>query len=160
MKKSECQRILDFFKNKNNIVIVIIFILGAFLMSAVSGNDEREVKQTITAHEQEEGLKEILSHIKGVGKVEVLVTYYGGAEQSIAYEIKSQQEEKSSEMDKRAVMSGSEPVIVQELYPEVKGVIVVAQGAGRIEIKRALTEAVCAALGVSAARVSVYEGAY
>ena len=161
MKKLELQKVVDFFKNKNNLALVLIFIVGVFLMTSVSGGGEKkEVEQTLDTQKQEEQLEAILSNISGAGKVEVMITYYGGSEQSIAYEIKSENEEKSSEVDKRAVMSGSNPVIVQELYPEVKGVIVVAQGAGNIEVKRALTEAVAAAMGVGTARVRVYKSAF
>lgn len=161
MKKLELQKLVDFFKNKNNLALVLIFIVGVFLMTSVSGGGEKkEVAQTLDTQKQEEQLEAILSQISGAGKVEVMITYYGGSEQSLAYELKSEKEEKSSEVDKRAVMSGSDPVIVQELYPEVKGVIVVAQGAGNIEVKRALTEAVAAAMGVGTARVRVYKSAF
>ena len=161
MKKSELQKAVDFFKNKNNLLLVLILIIGVFLMRSISGGeDKKEVSATLNTQEQKRQLEDILSHIDGAGKVEVMITYYGGTEQSLAYEMKSENEEKSSEVDKRAVMSGNNPVIVQELYPEVKGVVVVAQGAGAAEVKRALSEAVSAALGIGVSKVRVYKSAF
>lgn len=145
-------------KYSNNPIIVIILIIGVFLMTFIpSEKDSGEVKHVFDGYSDEERLESILSKISGAGEVDVMITYYGGSEQSIAYEIKSENEEKSSQVDKRAVMSGNSPVVVQELYPEVKGVIVVAQGAGSAEVKRALSEAVTAVMGVGASRVRVYE---
>lgn len=161
MKKLQLQTVVDFLKNKNNLLLVIIFIVGVFLMTSVTGGGEKkEVQNTLNMQEQERQLEAILSQISGAGRVEVMITYYGGSEQSLAYELKSEDEEKSRQVDKRAVMSGSDPVIVQELYPEAKGVIVVAQGAGSAEVKRALTEAVVAAMGVGASKVRVYKSAF
>lgn len=160
MKKLLWDRIVKTKKYRNNLLIIIILIIGVFLMTFVpSGKDNEEVKKHFDGYGDEKRLENILSKISGAGEVEVMITYYGGSEQSIAYETKSESEEKSSQLDKRAVMSGNSPVVVQELYPEVKGVIVVAQGAGCAEVKRALSEAVTAAMGVGASKVRVYEKA-
>lgn len=158
MKKLLSDKFTKIKKYSNNPMLVIILIIGVFLMTFIpSGGDNKEVKYDLDIYSDEERLENILSKISGAGEVDVMITYYGGSEQSIAYEIKSENEEKSSRVDKSAVMSGNSPVVVQELYPQVKGVIVVAQGAGSAEVKRALSEAVTAVTGVGASRVRVYE---
>ncbi len=160
MKKLQLQTVVDFFKNKNNLMLALILIIGIFLMTFMGNEEKKEVQNSLDVQSQEEQLQNILSKISGAGKVEVMITYYGGSETSIAYEMKSENEEKSSQTDKRAVMSGNDPVVIQELYPEVKGVLVVAQGAGNAEVKHSLAQAAAAAMGVSISRVRVYKSAF
>ncbi len=47
-------------------------------------------------------------------------------------------------------------IVLKEIKPKVKGVIVVAQGAEDIEVKEMLYEAVKTVLGISGNRVEVY----
>ncbi len=158
LKKLLPHKAVDFIKDSNKLKIIIILIIGVFLMTFMPEDvEKKEVHDTLNIQEQEERLENILSKINGAGKVEVMITYYGSSQTSIAYETKSEVEEKSRQTDKRAVMSGNSPVVIQELYPKVKGVIVVAQGADDIGVKRALREAVTAAMGVGASDVCVYE---
>lgn len=159
MKKLQSGLISKFLGSRNNLVLSVILIIGVILMVSVSGGGagKKEVHTAIDTAAEEARLEAILSEIDGAGNVRVMVTYYGGTEQSLAYETKSDTNKDSHSEDKTAVMSGSSPMIVQELYPKVKGVIVVAQGAGDISVKRELTEAVTAAMGVGASRVKVYK---
>lgn len=159
MKKLQSGLISKFLTSRNNLVLSVILIIGVILMVSVSGSGakKKEVHTEIDTAGEEARLEAILSEIDGAGNVSVMVTYYGGTEQSLAYETKSDNNKDSRSEDKTAVMSGSSPMIVQELYPKVKGVIVVAQGAGDISVKRELTEAVTAAMGVGASRVKVYK---
>ncbi len=157
LKKLQSDSIIKFFTKRNNLIMVIILIIGVILMTSVSGEkEEKEVYSSIDTEAQEERLSDILSDIEGVGEVKVMITYCGGMERSLAYDVKSDNDGKSQQEDKKTVMSGGSPVVIQEIYPRVKGVIVVAQGAGDIGVKRAITEAVSAAMGVGVSNVKVY----
>ncbi len=151
-------------KNKNNLLILVILIIGIVFMAASNGDTDKKdasPKDTDTQISEEERLEEILSKIDGVGEVSVMVTYYSGTEKSIAYEVKKStvtREDKSEQSeDAKAVTADGEPMVVKEVYPEVKGVIVTAQGAGSASVKSALSEAVMAALGVPAHRICIFE---
>lgn len=153
------EQILDFFKNKNNRLILIILIIGVIIMlfpSLIKSEPKAKVKESISPVSEEERLCRILSDIDGAGKVSVMITYYGTAEKDIAYEVKTASSDgiRASE-DKKAVMSGSEPMVVKETYPDVKGVVVTAQGAESAAVKRKLTEAVTAALDIPEYRVCI-----
>lgn len=150
-------------KNKHIQLLIIIFIIGTLLMTGfnTSKKEENGAEAVGTKNEsEEEKLSEILSKISGVDDVSVMVTYYGTGEKDIAYETKSEtannegRNERSE--DKKAVMSGGEPVIVRETYPRVKGVIVIAEGADNAQIKKAISDAVVAVLDVPAHRVCIY----
>lgn len=161
MKDREIFKLL---KNKHIQLFAIIFIIGIVLM--IGGgfiNDEEEMKvtQEIQNLNEEERLSKILSKIYGAGDVSVMITYYGTAQKDIAYETKTnisggELRNEESE-DKKAVMTGDEPMVIKETYPRVKGVIVAAEGADRAEVRQAISEAVSAVLEVPVHRICIYK---
>lgn len=151
------EQLFDFLKNKNNRLILIILIIGVIIMLFPSFiKSEPKYDKPSAVIDEEERLCRILSEVNGAGKVSVMITYYGTTEKDIAYEVKTASSDgiRASE-DKKAVMSGSEPMVVKETYPDVKGVIVTAQGAESAAVKRKLTEAVTAALDIPEYRVCI-----
>ena len=149
MNKEEA---LKFLRNKNNLIIVGIMILGIIFMTSFSETDS--VKKTDDrADLQEERLESILSDIEGAGTVSVMITYENTGEKNIAYE----KRQNDTSYDEKAVMAGGEPMVINETNPKVKGVIVTADGADSISVKRALTEAVSAVLDVDVHRICIYK---
>lgn len=121
----------------------------------------------------EERLGQILGKIQGAGEVEVMVTFDMGSEiipASNTVEIKDISEEKDAGGGTRTVQSqnvtenvvtsndnsGTKPLVLKEIKPQVRGVIVVAEGADDIEVKVRLYDAVKTVLQVSGDRVQVY----
>jgi stage III sporulation protein AG len=149
----------NFFKNKNNRYILIIFIIGIVLMLVSGGAKHKE--RTEDMHEEEKRLESIISDIKGAGEVSVMITYYSGTGKELAYETRtnraSRDESVTENVDKQAVVTSGEPVVLREVYPEVKGVIVTASGASDPRVKAEISEAVCASLGVAAHKVCIFE---
>ena len=54
-------------------------------------------------------------------------------------------------------MSSGEPFVTQYTYPEVKGVVVVAQGVGQPAVKQRVIDAVTCAMGIAPHKVYVAE---
>lgn len=159
------EQILKIFKNKNNLIICLILIIGVVLMVA-AGTDKKEKpdlakEASIDVEAEEKRLESILSQIDGAGSVSVMVTYYSGVEKSLAYETKqntaSREDKSEMSTDKKAIMTDGEPMVVKEVYPKVKGVIVIADGAGNAAVKQAISEAVAACLDVPAHRICIYK---
>ncbi|NLM43066.1 MAG: stage III sporulation protein AG [Clostridiales bacterium] len=123
----------------------------------------------------EEELAGILSKIAGAGKVSVMITYESGKElvaqkdKSIVDKVTDEKDTaggtriiNESSMDDKTVMvnqqgGSSEPLIVKEINPEIKGVIVVAEGAWDSKVKRKISQAVQTVLDIPAYRVTVLE---
>lgn len=123
----------------------------------------------------EKRMEDILSEIKGAGKVQVMITYSSGTEIITAKDIDertSKTEEADSEGGKRSMSQREyrestiyedssagekQPVVLKEIYPEVKGVVVVAEGAGNTLVKEQLIRAVTALLDVPVYKVQVFE---
>lgn len=162
MKKDLIGQILNSRYNKYIFLIIIVGIV--FMLFA--GEHKSETKkqqspqQTIT---EEERLAAIISDIKGAGSVSVMITYEGTSEKDLAYETKTGRTTKDSggilteNTDKQAVMTSGEPTIIKETYPQVKGVVVTAEGAADAEVKNHIREAVQSALGVPSHKICVFE---
>ena len=149
MNKEEA---LKFLRNKNNLVIIGIMILGIIFMTSFSETDS--VKKTDDkADFQEERLESILSDIDGAGSVSVMITYENTGEKNIAYE----KRQNDTSYDEKAVLTDGEPLIASESYPRVKGVIVTADGADIAGVRENLINAVSAAMGVEKHKICIYK---
>jgi stage III sporulation protein AG len=123
----------------------------------------------------ENDLSSILSKIQGAGRVSVMITLNGGTEiipakdESISDKVTDEKDtsggtriinEKTTD-DKvvfTAAQGGnSKPLIIKEINPEIKGVIVVAEGAKDSRVKLRISQAVQTVLDIPAYRVTVYE---
>ncbi len=165
-------KIKELIKNKHNIILYIILIIGVAVMLLANMTGEKQEKKTentaseVTYKTDEERLCEILGDISGVGEVSVMITYYESPQKDLAYETKESENIRESSgghektVDKQAVMADGNPMVVKETYPDVKGVIVTAEGAGNVKVKESISSAVQAVMNVPAHRVCVYEKNY
>lgn len=135
-------------------------------VSKLGISDEKE--------ETEKRIEEILSQILGVGKVDVLVTYSSGKEIVPYSDIKRSDnvtDEKDSTGGTRKLDQSSyesqlayedtgngkkKPIIVKELLPQVRGVVVVADGANDPVVKERLVNAVMVLLDVPIHKIQVF----
>ncbi|HHV55475.1 MAG TPA: hypothetical protein GXX55_08530 [Firmicutes bacterium] len=122
--------------------------------------------------ELEEILEATLSQVAGAGGVEVFVSLADSGrvevmasetrEVSRSEERESQSRQRSTLQDRltrepRLVRRGQEesPVVTRRLRPEIAGVLVIAEGAVRDEVRLELSQAVATALGLPSHRVAV-----
>ncbi|MGI6122560.1 MAG: hypothetical protein ACOYIG_00040 [Acetivibrionales bacterium] len=161
---------------------VIIILAGSYLanssdtedtMNEASGlsssnNQLPQTSQSIEGQDVvadiERRLEELLSKVEGAGQVSVMVYADTGSEQVPAYNDQQdtrndeRADGKSSEISetRQLALSGSdEPVILKVIIPQIKGVVVVAEGADDILIKAQLNNAVCTLLGIPEHRVQI-----
>lgn len=137
------------FQNRNNLLMIIILIIGIAIivlpgMKPDVTNDTVEIADETRG--EEERLSGILSQIDGAGRVSVMISYESTMEKDIAYD---------GDME-RAVTSGGDVVVRREIYPGVKGVIVIADGAADPVVRNAIKEAVIAVTGAAANHICVY----
>ncbi|MBS5644569.1 MAG: hypothetical protein KHW46_02265 [Clostridiales bacterium] len=158
------------------VLLVVAIILVIYFSSLDTGgakktDDKAEAgapAETISSDtEMEDRLKRVLSKVDGVGDVDVIINYESTAERVPAFSedrqvSKSDSQDTSSETTSEksdiATVQGngaSEALIVKENQPEVRGVIVVAQGAEDISVRMNLLNAVTTLLNVSADKVEI-----
>ncbi len=156
---------------KKSVALIIgaVIILGALAFGELSsGEVTTDEDGVITACEYvkstEKSLEKLLSDINGAGDVRVMLTVESCYENVYAksYDSKGQQTEKGAEneLSEEYVIvkkgSNNEECLVIKVYePTVKGVAVIAEGAGNIKVKTAITDTVCALFDISTAQVSV-----
>lgn len=120
----------------------------------------------------ENKLTQLLSRTKGAGNVAVSITVEGSSrqehEKNIVKETKTVQEKDTSGgvrttteiKENQQVLVNKEngidkPVILREINPEIKGVLVIADGAADSVIKANLTKAVETGLGIASYKITV-----
>ena len=185
----------DFFKKKAKVVninpdgselmlgkkkkLLIFVIIGAICILAFgSCEDATEPQKKIveTAAEKnmsdyakniEQRLNEMLSTIKGAGRVETMIVFESGEEKVLATDKKRQLESdkkesestnQSTEEEKVLVLgSGAEgkPFVLKEKIPTPSGVFVTATGAESETVRLEIYEAVKALFGISGHRIKV-----
>ena len=189
-KEFSLKRFIEKVKKVKNIeyfifVLVIAIIIGLFGnwfqpkkdIQVENGNyDPSETTPVLTREEdsdQEYRLKQVLSTIKGAGKVEVMISYRSGTELIPAMntvESNTETEERDSNGGIRKVSQvdsnsqpvsmttseGTKPLITREVQPEILGVIVVAEGAEDIRVQMELQKAVQTVLGIHSNQVDIF----
>ncbi len=118
-------------------------------------------------------LEAILSRVAGVGRVKVFLTLEGGPEYRYAGTTDRSSKETREEDNAggtreiveetqrsqlvlpRSSQGQEEPVLIQEVYPRIKGVVVVAQGAQNPRVKESITRALQTALKLSPHKITV-----
>lgn len=162
--------------------VIIIIVASSFFGEDEKPKKNVEAVETIALasnkavdelQELEKRLEKILSEIEGAGSVKVMVTgtsdgevvhAYNQTEESILREEQDGTQVLSKSDEKRlqkelVFMDGGTggriPVVVQRIKPEVKGVVVVADGAGSSVVRQNILDAVEALLGIPKHRIQV-----
>ncbi|GFR34263.1 stage III sporulation protein AG [Thermobrachium celere] len=166
--------------------IGILIFLAADIFSNIFGKPKptsRDVEQTSsknvevlapTSYEDKikRDLIDILSQIKGVGKVNVMVYFEGSSESQPAYNVNENNrviQEKDSQGGTRTTNENNKsinvvmvnegtaqkPFILKQVNPSIGGVIVVAEGAEDPHIKEMIKNAVKTVLNLPANKVTV-----
>ena len=122
----------------------------------------------------EQSLEDILSKMAGVGKVQVLVTYSETSEVVAMYNEKNTSNNteetdtnggtrkiSQTDTDKEIIYeekNGEKVQITQKvIMPKIEGAVITAEGAGNINVKTNIIQAVSAATGLSTYRIQVFE---
>lgn len=146
--------------------------------SAAKQNEVQEAAKVIGSEDKEDlqkRMESILSKIGGAGSVNVMITYVSGKELVPAYDTKRTENDtqekdngggtrsiKNNDTENKVVYeeSGSgvkKPVVLKELQPAVKGVVVVADGAADPVVRESLTRAVQVLVDVPVHKIQVLQ---
>ena len=182
--KTDWKKIIEKLKKKENLVVIIL--IGVLLMVISIPTDDKEewVEETeqesqlsqsenTTVKELERRLEEILSHVEGVGKVQVMITLKSKGERVVEKDLESsestvedsasgKESSKSRDVTKKETTvtysqgSGSnEPYVIKELEPEIEGVLVIAEGGNSPAVARNISEAILALFSVDAHKIKL-----
>lgn len=122
--------------------------------------------------DMEAKVEALLEKMEGAGKVKVIITTRSSMEKIVEKDepvVRSNTTEEDSEGGMRTVNSvdagestvyssegsSSEPYVVKTISPEIEGVVVLAEGAGKGEVSRNISEAIQVLFGIEAHRIKV-----
>lgn len=156
-------------------IIVCVIIIAVLLIIYFNVNEDTVIKSSETSgasdSEQtgltdglEERLSSILSEIDGAGEVKVMITYVSTSEQVTASTNNSHTtttngtngQTTTTTTTSSPIISNSQVIVLQEKMPEVKGVIIVADGASDVRVRLSLLQATSTVLGVNANSIQIF----
>lgn len=117
-----------------------------------TATDKVKLSQTVASYDtnMESRLEDILSELKGIGNVSVSVTLDASEEKVMAVEI----------IDSKSVVAvgkHSEPILVKENAPRLRGVVVLAEGANTPTVQKEIKKIINLLTQVDFKNISVYE---
>lgn len=171
------KQIWDKLKGVKNIQIILAVIISCIALiiyfsptsNSVGTADALSIKVDTASDLQAKELADALCMIKGAGNVKVMITYESGTELVPAYEqnvteagTKNNDENTYSKIESNKIITvyqqgGSGALILKEKKPEIKGVIVIAEGAADLSVKLNLYKAVQTVLQINPGKVDVFE---
>ena len=143
---------------------ILILIVGLALMLIPEKGEEQPSQTPMRSEIQDEPdvsdeLAQILSHIQGAGKVEVMLTVAYGEKTVYQTDEDISGGENGATRIETVIITNSDRSqngLVQQINPPVYlGAIVVCQGAERSAVRLAIVEAVSKVTGLGADRISV-----
>lgn len=176
-------------KNKWLVMLAVglIFLILAFPFGSVKKEDLKEssdpallqreeakaVENTVSYERfLEQRLEEILSHVDGVGQVEVMIVLKSSEEKvwrvdrDTSYSITQETDQnggsrrvESQEVTENTILSGQtrkeEPLLAKEMKPEISGVIISAEGGKSPQVQAEISAAVEALFDVPSHKIKV-----
>lgn len=144
--------------------VVLVLVIGIVLMTIPGRSKTQQTEQAVQPQtsfaDPTEELTQILSQIRGAGKVKVLLTLQAG--EKTVYQTDRDQasaENSDSVRVETVIVTGSDRaqtgLIQQTVAPQYRGAIVVCQGADDDAVRLAVVEAVADATGLGTDRISV-----
>lgn len=140
---------------------------------ADTSENTQTVSQDAAAYEKklELRVKELLRNVSGVGEVDVMIILKSSSEKVIQVDnssSKSVTTEKGNGMDRSVETmdqehstvltgsgSGQEPIVSKEVYPEIEGIVISADGGGSASVQAEISGAMEALFGLPAHKIKV-----
>ncbi len=174
----EKQRLLDIksilLDEKTKLILLALLLCGiaiAFIPQYLSDDTkstaESETELSSYTRELEENLARIVSGVKGAGKTQVFVTLESGFENIYASDASVYETSSAGGADvkseKQLVLTGTgtngeQPVVVKQLSPKIKGVVIVCDGGADRSVKEKVTELAATAFNISTTKIYVTGG--
>ena len=142
---------------KKIILLVVCGMIGLSLIAVGAfadfplGRSEKNSSFSYYTAELETRIEELCKSINGIEYAKVLLMLDGGSEYVYA------QNEQPSSKDYVIITNNKSDstVLVNEIYPKIRGVAVVCTGGERAEVQMKVTELLSAALGIGSNRIKV-----
>ncbi len=164
--------ILNTLKNASKFLVkykyaLIIILVGVLLMLIPEKNSQtQDISAEATSMQQEisieQQLAEILSKVKGAGRVEVMLTVREGEQVIYQTDTNSSNGESSGSQSTDTVIlsdkNRNQVGLVRQIYgPKYQGAIIICEGASDASVRLAIIDAVSKITGLGTDKISILE---
>ncbi|MBE7081053.1 MAG: hypothetical protein E7372_00645 [Clostridiales bacterium] len=163
-KSNYISSILEKIRTNKKIQFIIIFIfLVIILCIFLFGYDEKNSKNVVNTDPissyvatLETKLSNVLSNVSGAGKVSVIISIESGMETVLAMQTTTKESASGQiETQTSPIIINGKTVVIKELYPKVKGVLIVAEGAKNISVMTKLQQATMSLLDIEINQIEI-----
>lgn len=137
------------------ISIAVVAVLAFSLVKPASTEAYEDDEVISYVKDLENRLEKTLSEIKGAGDVSVVITVDSGKETIYASEKVTVSENGKTTVTESPILVNGKPVVVKENYPEIVGVLIVAQGANSISVMKNIQQAAVSLLNINLSRIEI-----
>ncbi len=140
-------------------VLIISLVLLIIVIYAVSGliksNSNKVINSASVVSDLESRLTETLNKVEGAGKVSVVINVESGMQTVLAMKTIVTENSSGKTVEESPLIVNGETVTIKELYPEITGVLIVAEGADNIVVYRKLQQATTSLLNVNVNKIEI-----
>ena len=148
-------------KNKKIQYFIIVVAIGLGILFFISNFNNNDVSNQSTSFVDnyvsnlEDKLTRSLTNVKGAGKINVVITVESGMETVLAMKTTTTQTVNGTETIETPIIVNGETIIVKEVFPEITGVLIVAEGAENIMTMQRLQQATMSLLNVKIDQIEI-----
>ena len=107
----------------------------------------------------ENKLESVITKVRGTGDVDVAVTLEKGFEYVYVTEEETRTTSNGTIItSKSVVMVNGQPVIQEEIYPVIKGIVVIASGADDVNVRMNILSIIQTVIEVDNSKINIYSG--
>ncbi len=142
------------------ISIFVILIICIFLFGYTNNDSQNVIVESdpiiVYVNNLEDKLSKVLSKVSGAGNVDVVISIESGMETVLAMQTTTKESASGQiETQTSPIIINGKTVIIKELYPKVKGVLIVAEGASSISVMTKLQQATMSLLDIEINQIEI-----
>ena len=162
-KKSFFSKFLEKVKNSKKVQYLIVGILSVIVLIVFCFNFNAQPSETVSEDEVitsyvyslENKLSTALSKVKGAGEVSVVITVKSGKETVLAMNTTINETPNGIEKIETPVIINGKTIVIKETFPEIVGVLIVAEGANSIYVMSKIQQATVSLLDIEPNQIEI-----
>lgn len=162
--KNKLTELIEKFKTSKKLqislfILVVLVIIVCYFSSLFKHQDKQQEPQDLSTSSYveylESKLMQNLNNLEGVDNASVMITLESGFEYIYATDEEIKTTSTGTLTTTELVLVSGQPVIEKEIYPTIKGVVVVASGAKDVKVKLNILSVVQTVLEVSNDKITI-----
>lgn len=136
------------------VLVVFIFCFNFNLDKSDFTSSNEDLIQNYVS-KLEDRLSSTLSKVKGAGNVSVVITIKSGVETVLAMNTTTTKTENGTEIVETPIILNGKTIVLKEMYPEILGVLIVAEGADNISVLTKIQQATTSLLDINVNQIEI-----